>query len=327
MYEGAKEEESVDGIKIIRKGSRSLFNFYVPGRYRSQFRNENYDLVIDDINKIPFYTPLYVKDRPLLAISHHFFGKSIFREAGFIKGSYVYLSEKLVDYVYKKTPFVVVSQSTLDEFTDRGFDPENFSIVQNAITQSDYPMKVTGKEEVPVIAYFGRMKKYKCVDHLLQAFALVRKKHPEAKLYMLGTGDFTPFLKKLAAELAIDKNTTFFGYVSDEDKVRLLSRSWLAVNTSQKEGWGITNIEANACGTPVISADVPGLKDSVKQGESGELYEHGNIVELAKILVDIIGNKERRSELSEGAVSWAKTFSWDKSADLMLERCRQVVEK
>jgi glycosyltransferase involved in cell wall biosynthesis len=325
MFEGADKEEVIDGIKIIRQGSRSLFNFYVPHRYKKQFRFENYDLVIDDINKIPFYTPLYIRNKPLLAISHHFFGKSIFREAGIISGSYVYISEKLVDYVYTKTPFVVVSQSTLDEFLARGFDRENFFIVQNAITQSDYPMKVLNKDDHPSIAYFGRMKKYKCVDHLLQAFALVLKDHPTSQLNMLGTGDFLPYLKNIAKDLNIDNNTQFFGYVTDEQKVYMLSKSWAAVNTSQKEGWGITNIEANACGTPVISADVPGLRDSVSTGQSGLLYEHGNIRELADILIKLIKNKEKREYLSEGAVKWAKSFSWDKSAEDMLWVCERVV--
>jgi glycosyltransferase involved in cell wall biosynthesis len=326
MFDGAKSEEVIDGIHIIRQGSRSIFNFYVPQRYTKQFRYENYDLVIDDINKIPFYTPLYVRDRPLLAISHHFFGKSIFREAGIFSGSYVYLSEKLVDYVYTKTPFVVVSQSTLDEFLARGFDPKNFSIVQNAITQSDYPMKVSQKDDHPSIAYFGRMKKYKCVDHLLQAFALVLKEHPTSQLYMLGTGDFLPYLNDLSKSLNIEKNTNFFGYVTDEQKVFLLSKSWAAVNTSQKEGWGITNIEANACGTPVISADVPGLRDSVSKSQSGLLYEHGNIEELAQIINRIIIDKEMRKSLNEGAVKWAKSFSWDKSAEEMMKVCEEVVK-
>jgi len=169
-YDGSEDEEIIDGIKIIRKGSRSLFNFYVKKTYLNKFQHENFDIVIDDINKIPFYTPRYVKG-PLLAISHHFFGKSIYRETNFISGSYVFLSEKLVDFVYKKTPFAVVSQSTLDEFVERGFNPELFSIVPNAITQELFPMKVSEKYEKPTITYFGRLKKYKSVDHLVKAFA------------------------------------------------------------------------------------------------------------------------------------------------------------
>lgn len=320
----AKSEETIDGVRVIRQGGRNLFNFYVPLRYFKQFKKEKFDIIIDDINKIPFYTPLFVKE-PLLAISHHFFGKSIFLEAGIIAGTYVYLSEKLVDLVYKKTPFAVVSQSTLDEFKSRGFNEKHFSIVPNAIAPEEFPMEVCSKEQFPVITYFGRLKKYKSVDHLVKAFAIVSQQIPEAKLYIMGRGDFQPELENLAENLGISSKTKFFGYVSDYDKVKLLSLSHCAVNTSMKEGWGITNIEANACGTPVVSADVPGLRDSVSVGVSGLLYEYGNIDHLAKILIELLTDSHKLKDLSYGAVSWAKQFTWDESAKAMIKRCEEVL--
>jgi len=323
-FEGAKNEEIIDGIKIIRKGSRSLFNFYVKREYKNNFRYQNYNIIIDDINKIPFYTPRFVKE-PLLAISHHFFGKSIYRETNIISGTYVYFSEKLVDYVYKKTPFAVVSQSTLDEFVERGFNPDLFFIVPNAITQELFPMKVGEKYPQPTVTYFGRLKKYKSVDHLVKAFAIVKKSVPNAQLHFLGRGDFRPYLEKLTRELGLEDSTKFFGFISEEDKVKYLSLAHCVVNTSMKEGWGITNIEANACGTPVISADVPGLRDSVNNGESGLLYEYGNIEQLANVIIEVLSNMQLKSQLSEGAVLWAKTFSWDKSAELMLEKIEKVI--
>ena len=326
QFENSANEEIIDGIKIIREGSRNLFNFYVPWRYLTKFKKQDYDIVIDDINKIPFYLPLFVK-KPVLAISHHFFGKSIFREAGYIIGLYVLIAEKLIDFIYKKTPFVVVSQSTLDEFINRGFNKDNFKIVGNAITQSKFPLAVTQKSENPTITYFGRLKKYKCVDHLVQAFNIVIKKIPDAKLEFIGRGDYQPYLEKMSKELGINNSVTFHGFVDEETKNLLLSKSHLVVNTSLKEGWGITNIEANACGTPVVSADVPGLRDSVKEGVSGILYQHGNIDQLAAILIDLLQNPAKLIELSEGAVQWAKTFSWDDSAKLMYERLKEVSGK
>lgn len=322
--ENEPAREIIDGIKIIRYGNRSLFNYTVKKMYRERFRLENFDIVFDDINKIPFYTPRFVKE-PLIAISHHFFGKSIFRETNFVSGMYVYMAEKLVDKVYKNTPFAVVSQSTLNEFIERGFDRKNFTIVPNAIEPTEYPMAVGDKDEVPVISYFGRLKKYKSVDHLVRAFYLVRDEYPDAKLHILGKGDFLQELKELAENLNIDENTRFFGYVTDKEKIRLLSRAWCMVNTSMKEGWGITNIEANACGTPVISADSPGLRDSVKSGLSGLLYEYGNVNQLADILIKFIADKEERVRLYGGAVEWASTFSWDKSADIILELSEKVI--
>jgi glycosyltransferase involved in cell wall biosynthesis len=91
------------------------------------------------------------------------------------------------------------------------------------------------------------------------------------------------------------------------------------VNPSIKEGWGITNIEANACGTPVVSADSPGLRDSVKIDVSGKLYPYGDIRVLQETLIDILTDSAKRTALSHTAVSYAAGFSWDESASAMEE--------
>lgn len=325
-FEGAPVEEMVDGIRIIRQGSRALFNYIVPYYYYKLFKKQRFDVVVDDINKIPFYTPLYVKE-PLIGISHHFFGNSIFKEAGAIAGSYVYLSEWLVNFVYKGIPFAVVSQSTLDEFLERGFKRENFIIVPNAINAPQFPFSVNKTPGEFNVAYFGRLKKYKSPDHLLRAFAKARLRIPPAKLWIMGRGDFTEGLKRLAVELGIDDATTFFGFVSEEEKVSLLARAHCMVNTSMKEGWGITNIEANACGTPVISSNVPGLRDSVSEGVSGELYEYGDIDELGERIYQMYIDKSKFETLCRGSISWAKSFSWDKSAELMLFAMEEAVKR
>jgi len=323
--DGLPNQEMVDGIQIIRKGNRNSFNYIVPSYYKNNLKQENFDIIVDDINKIPFYTPLFIKE-PIVAISHHFFGKSIFRETNPIFGLYVYLSELIVNYVYKNTNFAVVSESTLNEFIDRGFDKKNFSLVYNAFDKDNFPMKVGEKAPYPIITYFGRLKKYKSVDHLFHSFSKLIKQFPDAKLEIIGRGDFRPYLEKLSLELGINDNVIFHGFVDDKMKVKLLSQSWVVVNTSMKEGWGITNIEANACGTPVISANVPGLRDSVKQEVSGLLYEYGNIDDLANKINKFLSDKEYLSKLSQTSIEWADNFSWEKSTDVMIELMERTIK-
>ncbi len=323
-FEGAASEEIIDGIRIVRRGARNTFNFFVPSAYK-QLSREGFDLVIDDVNKIPFYTPLYVKE-PLLAISHHFFGKSIYREADFISASYVYVSEMLVNLVYKSTHFAVVSESTRQEFLARGFRDSQLSIIRNAVEHRHFPMKVAEKSSDPIICYFSRVKKYKSPDHLLRAFVPLLKTYPKAQLWFMGSGDFVPELQKMSRELGVESSVTFFGRVSEEQKIELLSAAWCVVNTSMKEGWGITNIEANACGTPAIAANVPGLRDSVSNGQSGLLYSYGNVEELSSVLSEFCSNSSVRAQLSQGAVEWARSFSWDEEARKMMNLCEQIID-
>jgi len=323
--ENMPKNEVIDGINVIRHGNRNTFNFGVKKYYLENFADENFDIVIDDVNKIPFYTKDFVK-KPLMGISHHFFGTSIFKEVNPIAALYVYLSEFVMKYKYKNIPFSVVSESTLDEFKHKNYDTSNFKIIYNAIDQSKFDFEVKKKEDILTITYFGRLKKYKSVQHLLIAYSLIKDKLPNSQIYIIGKGDYSNKLKELAIELNIEKNVKFWGFVDEETKIDLLSRSHIVVNTSIKEGWGITNIETNACGTPVISADSPGLRDSVKVGESGYLYKYGDTQELSQIILRVLQNKDERIKLSEGALQWAKKFSWDKSAHQMLDYIKFVID-
>lgn len=315
---GLPQYEIVDGIEVTRIGNRSLFNWCVPFFYKKLEREKNFDIVVDDINKVPFFTPLFVK-KPIVGILHHFFGTSIFRQVNPVSGFYVYFFERLMDLFYKKVPFVVVSESTRDELLQRGYSQKLIDIVYNALDHSKFPFKVSKKYAEPTVTYFGRLKKYKSIEHLFFAFKTVVSSIPEARLFIVGRGDYERFLKSLSIKLGIQANVTFWGFVDEPKKIQILSSSHCVVNTSIKEGWGITNLESNACGTPVISANVPGLRDSVKEGVSGLLYTYGNIAELTEKILMLLLNSNLRQELELGAISWAKKFSWDFSSEKMLK--------
>lgn len=325
-FKGAPKHEKIGGIQVIREGERNTFNFLVPRRYWSQFRHEKYDIVIDDINKIPFFTPFYVRE-PLLAIAHHFFGNSIFTEAGGIAGSYVYATEQMMFRAYRSTPFAVVSESTQNELLTHGVKPELLSIIPNCINQEQFPFAIQKKPEHPVIAYFGRLKKYKSVEHLLQAFALLQKDFPTAELRIIGKGDREQYLRTLADNLGIAANVRFYGFIAEEEKAHLLGTAHCIVNPSMKEGWGIINIEANACGTPVIAANVPGLRDAVRHGESGLLYEYGNVSQLTDTLRRFLTNIHLQEQLNKGAVNFARQFDWNDSALKMIKRVEEVIHR
>lgn len=316
--------EFINDIEIIRIGNRLFFNFFFIKYYLSKLRHMNFDIIIDDINKIAFFTPLYVK-KPILGILHHFFGKTIFREVNPLSGLYVVISEKLMDFVYKGTPFVVVSESTKEELIKRKYNPKLIHIVYNALNPSKFPFKIQKKFEVPTITYFGRIKKYKSIDHLLYAFQIILKELPNSQLFIVGDGDYLKKLVSIAKNLNISANIKFWGFVNENKKIEFLSRSHCVVNTSIKEGWGITNLESNACGTPVISANVPGLRDSVKDGFSGLLYNYGYIEELANKILLIFRDNQLREKLSNGAIEWAKNFTWEKSADQMLDIIQAIL--
>jgi glycosyltransferase involved in cell wall biosynthesis len=324
-YPAASARETIDGIEIIRAGNRQFFNLYVPFYYKKLKKDQDYDIVIDDINKIPFYTPLYV-NRPICAISHHFFGKSIYLETTVLPATIVFCAEKLVPFIYRNTPFAVVSKSTKMELREQGVR-STIDLLPNAVDTSVYKSIQDSKSAEPVIGYFGRLKKYKSIEHLFLVFPLILERVPNAHLMIVGDGDDKPRLEKMAENLGIREKVTFTGYVSTQTKVELLNKMWLAVNTSPKEGWGLTVIEANACGTPVVASNSPGLCDSVVDGKTGILYEYGNTSQLSEKILSLINNPEQRRSLSQEAIRWAKKFNWDYSAHCAIEIMKRIIDQ
>jgi glycosyltransferase involved in cell wall biosynthesis len=313
-YKGAQKEEIIEGIRIIRRGNRYNFNLIAPFALRGLIQSEKFDVLIEDVNKIPFYTPLYLKI-PTLVVVPHLFSTTVFREINFLLGLYIYLSEKPMVSVYRDRKFNVISESTAEDIALRGIRRDNISVIHCGIDNATYfPDRIRTKFERPTVLYLGRIKKYKSIDQLMRAFRMALEKIPDAELKIVGDGDYLPELKKLARSLGLDGRVEFPGYVSVEKKVQILRKSHVAVYPSMKEGWGLTNIEANACGTAVLAANVPGLKDSVCDGKTGFLYRYGDLEDLAGKLERVLTDGALRESLEIGGLEWAKRFNWDSAA-------------
>lgn len=314
-FPGALPEEDVGGIRVIRRGGRYLFNFRVPAAWFARFRGERFDLVVDDMNKLPFLTPLYV-DRPLYVVTHHLFGRSIFLEVPWPLAMYVYLMEKLGFGICRRrsVPFIVGSPSTRQELVEHGFRAPLIDVINYCVDHSVHRRTGVARCAAPLVGYFGRLKKYKSVEQFLDAVARLRKDHPELRAVIVGEGDHRSALEKYSEALGLAGCVRFLGFVDAQRKVELLQEVWFAVNTSSKEGWGLTVIEANACGTIVLAADVPGLRDAVRDGVTGVLYEYGNIPDLAGKMATLLGDTALRGRLESEAFRWASTFDWDEAA-------------
>jgi glycosyltransferase involved in cell wall biosynthesis len=322
-YPNCKARETIDGMEVYRKGGRSTFNFLAPSLVRQILDEKPHDLLVEDINKIPFYLPLFFK-MPHLAVIPHLFGKNIYQEANPVIASYVYMAEKPLKGVYRKSGFLAISDSTRDDLIKRGIPAGKIGVAECGVDHGMYqPEQPTVKYERPTIVYLGRLKKYKSVHHLIQAIPVIQKSVPDLKMLIVGDGDYREALQQLVAKLKLEDAVEFTGFVPSAKKLVYLQRSHISVFPSPKEGWGITNIEANACGTPVVAANVPGLKDSVSPEKSGLLYEYGDLDGMARQVVRILTDRQLAKILSQGAIEWAARFTWEDCA----RRSFAVMEK
>ena len=307
-FPGCLETETVDGVEIHRRGGPFLFNYTVALGLRSWVRRHAIDLVLDDSNKITFLLPWFCPV-PVVARFHHLFGTSIFREAGWLRALYVLFFEALIGPVYRNVATLTVSESTRAELLARGL--KRVSLAPNGVDASKYRVLPEAPKEPLLILHIGRLKAYKRLDIFIRAMVRVRKELPGAHLVVAGAGSDEEALQRLAGELALGGAVKFRGRVGEGEKVRLYNQAAVFVNSSRKEGWGLTSIEANACGTPVIATDVPGLRDSVRHGESGLLVPFGDVEAFAAALLELLRDGARAARLREGALAWAARHDWE----------------
>lgn len=315
-FPGAPHREKSEEVEIIRAGGRFSFDFTVFSSLQNLLSSRSFDVIIEDINKIPCYTPLF-SSLPTLAIVPHLFGTTVFKEVSLPLALYVYAWERPIRWIYRKIPFMVISESTKSDLVKRGLPASLVKVIYPGIDHSQY-FPTSTRRVSNLILYVGRVKRYKRLDILLRAMARVVKYFPQTELVIVGEGDARAQLMRMAQKL-LPHNATFTGYVTQEEKLEYLQRATLLVNPSPKEGWGLTSTEASACGLPVVVADAPGLRDSCLNGESGLLFRSGDSEDLAAKIMEILENKDLRKRLSEGGVKWAGRFTWDKAAEETLK--------
>ena len=318
-FTGAPKVEVFEGVEIRRTGNRFLFNHQFKNYYKKFLQTENFDLVVDDISKIPLGTPNYIK-KPLVGIIHHIHGTSLYKELPRFLASYIIRSEKRIPKVYGNTPIFAVSPSTKHELIEMGQPAEKIDILYNAIDHDLFGNVKVEKFDDPTISYIGRIKKYKNLEAVVDALPGLIEKIPALKMRIGGMGDHVENLKKYVGEKGLEHKVKFLGYLTEEQKAEEMAKAWLFITMALKEGWGITVIEANAAGTPVVGSNVPGLRDSIKNNITGRLVDLDNPTQLHNVLVELLADQEKLNDISTEAKKWASNFTWNASAEHFLEK-------
>ncbi|MCC6563982.1 glycosyltransferase family 4 protein [Candidatus Uhrbacteria bacterium] len=172
-------------------------------------------------------------------------------------------------------------------------------------------------EGAPTIFFLGGLDKahaFKGVGNLLEAVAQLDS---ATHLLIVGDGDLRPQYEEQARRLGIDRRTHFLGRVDDQTAVDAFRSAdvFAFPSTNPAEAFGLVALEAQACGTPVVASDLPGLRMVVKQNETGVLVKPGSVQELTQGLYRVLSDKAFRARLSEAAIPHARKFSWDAHID------------
>ncbi len=323
-YPGAAPQASLDGMTVHRVSGQYAFALaarHAFARLAGTFRP---DVVVEDVNKLPLYLPLAWRG-PFVLLVPHLFGTTAFREVAWPMALAVWASERPMARVYRGAAVHVISDSTRDDLVRRGFAREAIRVIYPGVDAAHYaPDAAVPRAPRPAFLYVGRLKRYKGVETAIEAVARLRRSGlPEAELWVAGSGSDRARLEAVARRSG--PGVSFLGFVPEERKLELYRQAWAVVFPSPKEGWGITNVEAAACGTPAVASDSPGLRESVRHGETGLLVPHGDAGALAAALGELARDAALRARLGRGARAFAAGLSWDRAADATLAHLEAAV--
>jgi glycosyltransferase involved in cell wall biosynthesis len=310
-WAGAPNRATLDGIEIYRVGTRHSFPFYAHGYYKKNLKGWA-DVLVEDVNKVPLYTPRWGA-RATVALVPHLFGSTAFQELAAPLAAAVWTAERPLGRVYRKTPFEAISESTADDLAERGIPRNAVEVIYPGIDTVAYTPNAVERAPRPVFSYLGRLKKYKGVHLCIEAFAAMNR--TDAVLEIAGAGDYRPKLEELARSLDLGERVRFLGRISEAEKLALLRRSWALVFASPKEGWGITNLEAAACATPVVASNSPGIRESVRDGRTGYLVKHGDVAAMGAAMGRLAADPALVGRLGADARNFAEGFTWENAAD------------
>lgn len=324
-FEGGADRETVEGIEVRRLAGLSTYYPRAALECRRDTRAGRFDVVVECLNKLPFYSPLY-SAAPVLVLSHHLFGTTAFRQVAWPIAATVWCAEKLIPALYRKCPFVTISESSAEDLVARGIARDRVTVSHCGIQRSLVPVD-TSVARPQRIAYVGRLEPYKRVDVLLRAMHVLRDRFPDVEILIIGRGSDRDRLEGVVQDLKLSARTRFTGFIDDQERDRLLSQTRVCVCPSEKEGWGLSVIESNAAGTPVVATDAPGLRDSVRNGETGFLVPFADADAFAGRIAELLEDDRLAVRMSSAAYEWSKGFDWDRSAAEMagcLEHARRM---
>lgn len=322
-FRGARNKETIHGVKIIRGGhpdARTLFHsvqYFAYKKYKEQFKGK-IDLVIDEIHGVPFFTPFYVKEKKIALVCEvagdlwdiavlppfNYFGKFL---------------EKIYPWFYRDIQIFTISDSSKKELIKLGFNPSKIKILQ--MGSSSEITSNPKKEKYPTLIFLSRISKSKGIEDAVKTVAILKRDLPNISLWIIGRGDknYTQKLSSFVDRLNLQKNVRFMGFLSEKQKNELLGKAHILIAPSKKEGWGLTIHEAGAKMTPVVAYNVPGLRDVVKNQINGIVCDKNTPEQLAENIKMIFKSPKLYKKLQKGALLERKKHRWENTINYFQE--------
>jgi glycosyltransferase involved in cell wall biosynthesis len=246
------------------------------------------------------------------------------------RGSDVYLPDKFTKLiskvVLKNASYIIALNEDMKRKINTIYKRENIIVVPNGIElekfKDIYPQKQDNK--IKTIIFVGTLRPVKGVEYLIKAMSIIHEKLPDTNLLIVGDGPDREKLETLAQELDLQGCTCFAGNVSNEKIPEYMAKADLFVLPSLSEGFPLVILEAMASGLPIVTTNIGGLPDIVKNGENGFLVEPKNPEALADKIMLLLSNKKSCKKISIINKTTIRDYSWSKIAEKLEKVYKEI---
>ena len=312
---GQDRSDRRDGITVTRMGGR----FTVYPRVLSWLlaHRRSFDTVLDCQNGIPFFTPCVLpRTVPVLCVVHHVhtaqFGVHF---PPWLAWAGRVLEGPVARLAYRRHACVAVSPSTVTAMRERLRWTGDIYLIPNGVATPAAPPRSRGGGQVSLV-WVGRLVAHKRADRILPVGERLRGRG--VAIDVVGRGPGAAPLAAAVAARGLAGTVRLRGFLPEAGKQAVMAGALLQLNTSQGEGWGLCVLEAAALGVPTVAFDVDGLRDAVRDGETGWLVGAGEQIEdVTERAVKELTDPARRAVIAAACRSWAAQLSWDRSVARM----------
>lgn len=306
-FPGCAEEERI-GKLTVRRGGKVGKSFWAARAWCAT--QPRFDLVIDQHHGIPWYTPWWSRTHRVSYI-HEVLGpiwNAFYRWPWNWIGRY---QERWTHWLYRKETFWTACESTRDQLQRHGV--RHVKIIRYGVNTLAVPSLEPKKLNLPLnLVAVSRLAPNKRVDHLIRTVGLLNDRGVPAQLTIAGGGEAEPVLRRLTEELKLGAFVWFAGSLTEAEKDGLLRKSHWLLHASQREGWGLNVIEANAMGTPAAVYPVEGLRESTLDNDTGVHSRAESPESLAERLIELMPRDDLYQTFRRRAWERAKTMHWSR---------------
>lgn len=234
-----------------------------------------------------------------------------------------YLVDKVLshaDVIISPSKYYINGSRFLRKYRDK------IVVIPNGINLEDFDIPYSKEEcrkkldlsiNKKILLFFGYLSPYKGPDVLVKAMPRILKDVSGVELVFVGKGVMRNKLKALSKKLGIEKNVIFAGFVEDDLKPFYYKAAdvFCLPSMMSTESFGIVNLEAMACGVPIVASKIGGIPDVVEDEKNGLLVQPKDSGGLADAIIYLLENRDVREKMGKNGGKKVEDYSWEKIAE------------